>query len=312
MNTFLKKNANKINISEVERVIQTNKLKYDLPQNKHLLSKLAYLEEIQSRPFNPTSDNSPEFNLDELKKIETIARSLSHWRKGPFRIGDLFIDSEWKSNIKWERIKNFIPSLEGKNILDIGCNNGYFMFEMLKHNPEFILGIDPVPYCEAQFNFLQHFCQSPKLYFEMLGIEELKHFENLFDGILNMGIIYHHPNPIEQLKHCKRSLKKGGFLILESITIPGDGTVALFPEDRYAKMRNVWFVPTTNCMKNWLHKAKFKNIEIIFDELLTEEEQRVTSWSGGASLKDFLNPENKSQTIEGHPAPRRAAIIAYH
>ena len=186
------------------------------------------------------------------------------------------------------------------------------MFEMLKQNPESILGIDPVPYCEAQFNFLQYFCQSEKLYFEMLGIEEVKYFENLFDGILNMGIIYHHPNPIEQLKHCKRSLKKGGFLLLESITIPGDESMALFPEDRYAKMRNVWFVPTTNCMKNWLHKAKFKNIEIVFDELLTEEEQRVTSWSGDASLKDFLDPENRSQTIEGHPAPRRAAIIAYN
>ena len=144
----------------------------------------------------------------------------------------------------------------------------------------------------------------------MLGIEEVKHFNNIFDGILNMGIIYHHPNPIEQLKWCHGSLKKGGFILLESIIIPGESPVALFPEDRYARMRNVWFIPTLNCMKNWLQKAKFNHVEIVFDELLTNSEQRVTSWSGGASLNDFLDQRDNTKTVEGYPAPRRAAIIA--
>ena len=75
-------------------------------------------------------------------------------------------------------------------------------------------------------------------------------------------------------------------------------------------MRNIWFIPTTNCLINWLHKCKFKNIEVIFDEALTSKEQRVTPWSGGQSLSNFLNPEDPTKTIEGHPAPRRVAIRA--
>jgi len=311
MNDFFKKYQSQINLPEITSVLSKNKKKYDLPQNKNLLNTLEELRKIETSSFNPTPQNNSTFDDETLKNIERIARNLSHWRKGPFVMGELLIDSEWRSNLKWERIKNSLPDLKNKTLLDIGCNNGYFMFEMLKQNPKSILGIDPVPYCEAQFNFLQHFCQAPNLFFEMLGIEEVKHFENIFDGILNMGIIYHHPNPIEQIKHCKKALKKDGFLLLESITIAGNESIALFPEDRYAKMRNVFFVPTANCMKNWLIKAKFKHVEIVFDELLTNEEQRVTSWSGGASLEDFLDPTNKNLTIEGHPAPRRAAVIAY-
>ena len=311
MNSFFEQNLNHINIEAINSVIAKNKLKYNIPQNKNFLPAIEKLKEIKVTPFNPTPGNSSSFSSRDLVKIEEIARSLSHWRKGPFQLGDLFIDSEWRSNIKWDRIKNSLPKLENKTILDIGCNNGSFMFEMAKQNPKAVLGIDPVPYCEAQFNFLQYFSQSNNLFFEMLGIEEVQHFENLFDVILNMGIIYHHPNPIEQLKNCHQALKKDGCLLLESITIPGEDSTALFPEDRYARMRNVWFVPTANCMKNWLSKAKFKHVEIVFDELLTSEEQRVTAWSGNASLEDFLDPTDSTKTMEGHPAPRRAAVIAY-
>ena len=132
----------------------------------------------------------------------------------------------------------------------------------------------------------------------MLGINEVKYFEDIFDGIFNMGIIYHHPNPLEQLASCRQALRKDGFLILESIIIPGEQSTALFPEDRYARMRNVWFIPTVSCLKNWLHKAKFKNIEVIFDEPLTNNEQRVTSWSSNASLDDFLDSTKPSKTID--------------
>jgi tRNA (mo5U34)-methyltransferase len=311
MNTFFKENKTKIDIEKILEVIGNNKIKYNHRNNQGFETALNALSKIEINSFNPTSKNISIIDNEKINEIKLIAKSLSHWRKGPYQLGDLHIDSEWRSDIKWNRLLPSLPKLENKVLLDIGCNNGYFMFEMDKQNPQAVLGIDPVVYCEAQFKFLQYFNQSPRLFFEMIGVDEVAHFKNLFDGIFNMGIIYHHPNPIEQLKNCHQALRKDGFIVLESITIPGTESMALFPDDRYARMRNVWFVPTANCMKNWLHKAKFKHIDIIYDELLTNEEQRVTSWSGGASLDDFLDPKDKSKTIEGHPAPRRAAIIAY-
>ncbi len=312
MNNFFHKNRSHIDLEKVQKIVNENKTKYRNINNKNFISMLEKLSNIQIESFNPVIKDQIKISSDESNEIKQIAKSLGNWRKGPFYLGDLHIDSEWRSDIKWNRLSPHIPSLKNKTILDIGCNNGYFMFEMLRQGPSAVLGIDPVTYCEAQFKFLNYFCQSPKLFFEMLGINEVKYFKDLFEVIFNMGIIYHHPNPIEQLIHCREALKKNGFMILESIVIAGEQSIALFPEDRYARMRNVWFIPTVNCMKNWLHKAKFKNIEIIFNEPLTGQEQRVTRWSASASLEDFLDPDDPTKTIEGHPSPRRAALIAYN
>ena len=298
MNTFISEHIDRIEINPIMDVITKNKGKYQLPQNNNLLNVLEELKEVSTVAFNPTIGNGSSFSSEEIRKIDRIARSLSHWRKGPFKLGDLIIDSEWRSNIKWSRIQSALPQLENKTILDIGCNNAI------------VLSANEVKVAKHGNKNISSKCGSANV-FEMLGIEQVQYFDNIFDGILNMGIIYHHAKPIEQLNHCRKALKKDGFLILESITIPGENSMALFPEDRYARMRNVWFVPTANCMKSWLHKARFKNIEIVYDELLTDEEQRVTSWSGGASLTDFLDPQDLSKTIEGYPAPRRAAVIAF-
>ena len=311
MTSFLEKYSDNISLDCIRRVIELNRSKYDLKNNSHLLPAVERLKNLNAPQFNPVEGTDVFFDSKTIKEIESIAKSLGKWRKGPYHLGPLHIDSEWRSDIKWDKISKKIPSLGDKIILDIGCNNGYFMFQMEKQRPKSVLGIDPVNYCEAQFNFLQHFMKSPNLFFEMLGINDVSAFSDLFDGIFNMGIIYHHPNPIDQLKRCHQALRKGGFIVLESITIPGNQSIALFPEDRYAKMRNVWFVPTQKCLESWLHKAKFKNIELAFDTKLTSNEQRVTTWSPGASLMDFLDPEDNSLTVEKYPAPRRAALIAY-
>ena len=223
----------------------------------------------------------------------------------------IYLLIEWRSDLKWERIKGAVGSLTDKKILDVGCSNGYFMFKMLEQKPKAILGIDPVAHCWAQFEFIKSLMKSEEpIEFSPLGVEHVKYFDELFDVILHMGIIYHHRHPLEQLLDAKKALRPGGKIILETITIPGEDSICLFPEDRYAKMRNVWFVPTTSCLVNWLKKTKFTNIKVVSETKLTPEEQRVTPWSSEQSLEDFLDPHNPERTIEGHPAPNRVAIYA--
>jgi tRNA (mo5U34)-methyltransferase len=254
--------------------------------------------------------SSSVISHEDLKKIKNLSEALIPWRKGPFKIFDLEINSEWRSNLKWDRIKPHLPNLEGKNILDIGANNGYYMFRMAASNPKLILGIDPVVHNYAQFNFLQKFAKISSLRFELLGIEHLKFFKEFFDVIFSMGIIYHHKNPIEQLQDIRNALKPSGTVILESIGIPGENPMALFPHGSYAKMSNVWFIPTISCMFNWAHKAKFKNIEIISSSKMTLDEQRNTPWCPKPfqSLEDFLDPNDRDKTIEGYPAPMRFCL----
>ena len=240
-------------------------------------------------------------------ELEAAARQLIPWKKGPFKLFENQIDSEWQSQLKWDRLKEHLPSLKDKVILDIGCNNGYFLFRMGAYEPRLALGIDPVLPMQAQFDLIQNYTKNPALKFELFGVEHLKLFSEMFDVIFYMGIIYHHRHPIQQLLDIREALKPGGTAFLETIGIPGEESTALFPEDRYARMGNIWFVPTLSCFINWAKKTKFINIEVLADSELNNEEQRKTQWcpQGYKSLADSLDPEDPRKTIEGHPAPRR-------
>ena len=253
-----------------------------------------------------------DLSNEQYEEIKSQALALRPWRKGPFSLFGIGIDSEWRSDLKWNRIKKELGSIEGETVLDIGCNNGYFLYRLAGLNPKLALGIDPTIPFYVQFHFLQKFSNISNIKFEMFGVEHLNFFKEMFDTILYMGIIYHHPDPIGQLRLVHGSLKKGGKVILETIGIPGEKDFALCPSGKYANMRNVWFVPTLSCLIGWLEKTKFKDIKIISTEYEGTKEQRTTTWCSEnyKSLEDFLDPQNQELTIEGHPAPKRFCISA--
>ena len=281
---------------------------------KELLENLPKIEakKLDLNKISPMIGDPSELDENQREQINQLAESLIPWRKGPFNLFGNEIDAEWRSDQKWDRLESCLDSLEGKRVLDIGCNNGYFLLRMAAQNPELLLGIDPYLHYKIQFEFLNHFAKLPNTHFELFGIEHLSYFKEMFDVIFSMGIIYHHRHPIEQLLQIKDALRPGGQVILETIGIPGDESNCLFPEDRYAKMKNVWFVPTMSAFINWAKRSKFVDVEIISDSLLTSEEQRLTPWCPPPhqSLDDFLNPNDPTLTLEGYPAPRRFAISA--
>lgn len=98
--------------------------------------------------------------------------------------------------------------------------------------------------------------------------------------------------------------------MLETLVIEGDVNDVLVPADRYAKMKNVYFIPSVPALICWLEKVGFKNVRCVDEAVTTLAEQRKTDWLENESLVDFLDPADLSKTIEGYPAPRRAVIIA--
>jgi len=242
--------------------------------------------------------------------IQKVAESIRPWKKGPFRIFGMEIDAEWRSDHKWDRMVTALPDLKGKRLLDVGCHNGYYMFRMLAQRPEYVLGIDPVPRLWYQFHFLNHFLAEDALEFRMWGWQEMEGWTSQFDGIFCMGILYHHPDPIGLLRTLFAALRPGGFLVLESIVIPGEDHRCLIPSDRYAKMRNVWFLPTVRAMEIMLERTRFRDVICLADQVHTPREQRTTYWNQGPSHADFMMPGDPSKTCEGYPAPRRAILLA--
>ena len=257
-----------------------------------------------------TVGRANQLTASEAKALKEVVELLIPWRKGPFSFFGEYIDSEWRSNLKWDRISAHLGSLEGKTVADIGCGNGYYMFRMVPARPKLVLGFDPSEKFFLAFELVQRFLQDPTLQYELLGVDALEFFEYFFDVVVCMGVIYHQRNPVGMLDLLYASLKPGGTVLIESQAIPGDDPVALFPPGRYAKARNVYFVPTSSCLIAWMKRAKFRDIELISVSEMTTHEQRSTEYAPFESLSDFLDPGDHTKTLEGFPAPCRVAILA--
>ncbi len=236
---------------------------------------------------------------------------LKPWRKGPWNYFGTKIDTEWRSNMKWDRVLNSVDlNFRGKRILDIGCNNLYYMYRMLKDDPELIMGFDPIPRYYFNHIFNKRFVQDERIQFELFGVDEAGMFKDFYDYTFFMGILYHRRDPLGSLKSVFDSLKKGGRLIMECSGIPGDEPVALLPEGRYCKAPGYWFLPTWKTIENMLHRTGFTEIKTFYKEPLTLDEQRRTEWIDTNSLEDFLDPKDSSKTVEGYPAPVRIYTTA--
>jgi len=107
-----------------------------------------------------------------------------------------------------------------------------------------------------------------------------------------------------------RCLRPGGELLLETLVVDGDENTVLVPHARYARMRNVWFLPSTLAMEHWLRRAGFTQVRCVDESLTTASEQRTTDWMRFESHDQALDPTDPTLTIEGLPAPRRAAFLA--
>ncbi|MBU0991084.1 MAG: tRNA 5-methoxyuridine(34)/uridine 5-oxyacetic acid(34) synthase CmoB [Proteobacteria bacterium] len=253
-----------------------------------------------------------EKDLDpkDREPLFTLLKAAHPWRKGPFELFGIHIDTEWRSYIKWNRLKDHISPLKGRRVLDIGSSSGYYMFRMTPQAPEMVLGIEPYIRFYYQYLILQKYIQARNLFCIPAKLEELPPFKNYFHTVFCMGILYHRKSPIETLEQIHKSIQKKGELILETLIIDGEEDYVLSPHDRYAKMRNVFFIPTVKGLSSWLSRTGFSHIRCIDISPTTEGEQRKTEWVNTESLSDFLDPEDPSKTVEGYPAPVRAIFIA--
>ena len=249
-----------------------------------------------------------DLTQEEYELIIQTAKKLIPWRKGPFKVFDLEIDSEWQSNIKYNLIRPFF-NLKDKVVADIGCNNGYYMFRMLEDKPKRLVGFDPSPLTLHQFEFINHFVKSDIVY-EMLGVEHLEYYNHKFDFIFMLGVLYHRPDPVGTLKSLARGLNSKGEILIDTFMIDGEEELCLTPNKRYSKIPNIYFIPTIPALKNWLERAGFEDIEVLATTVTTSEEQRKTLWSFDQSLEDFLSPNDKTKTVEGYPAPKRVYVKA--
>jgi tRNA (mo5U34)-methyltransferase len=248
-------------------------------------------------------------SAEDRRALDKLLKEFIPWRKGPFELFEIDIDTEWQSSQKWARLIDHIEPLKDRRILDVGSGNGYFCLRMIEAGAAMALGIDPhLPYV-MQFWLIKKYLADVPAYVLPLTLDQLPLPLPYFDTVFSMGVIYHRRSPFDHLLELKNCIRAGGQLVMESIVVPGPEGYSLSPEGRYARMSNVWFVPTSATLMSWLSKCGFTNVKLVDESKTTLAEQRKTAWMPFNSLNDALSNDGET-TIEGYPAPARAVITA--
>jgi len=236
---------------------------------------------------------------------------LMPWRKGPFMINELTLESEWDGDMKWQRITKYIKPLKNKRVLDVGAGNGYFTLRMAMEGAKRALGIEPFLLFNYQFRAIKSMIESPlNALLLPIRLEDIPKI-SIFDTVFSMGVLYHQRDHMAHLSQLREMMAPDAELVLETLVVESPDDFILVPKGRYANMRNVYSIPSIKTLKSWLKDVNFNNIRVVDVAKTTTAEQRKTPWIGenAASLEDFLDPLDGSLTIEGYPAPTRAIVI---
>ena len=284
----------------------------DLPRWQDALDHLPDRQDamLSGDRSEVTVDSLFPLSSPEAERMEKGLRGLMPWRKGPFRFFGTHIDTEWRSDWKWDRVAPALSDLSGRRILDVGCGSGYHLWRMFGAGAAEVIGIDPGLLFLCQFLAVKRYQPTAPVDLLPLRIEDLPRPLEYFDTTFSMGVLYHRRSPIDHMLELKDTLRPGGELVLETLVVEGPEGHTLMPEDRYGRMRNVWFLPSCPTLLRWMARAGLEGAEVVDVTVTTTMEQRSTDWMQFQSLEHFLDPNDHNLTIEGYPGPRRATVIA--
>jgi tRNA (mo5U34)-methyltransferase len=178
---------------------------------------------------------------------------------------------------KWEGFKQIIPDdLEGRSVLDVGCNAGFYSLEMKRRNAGRVVGIDPDPHYLRQARFAAE--QSGlDIEFRQMSVYEVAKLQEKFDLVIFMGVLYHLRHPLLALdllhEHVVKDqmlfqcLQRGDERVPEleenydfgewSIFDRPDFPKLFFVEERYASDPTNWFIPNQAAVQAMLRSAGF-------------------------------------------------------
>lgn len=270
-----------------------------------LLTSLPNVE-LSSSELKTEVSISLNWTSEQKRVTENLLLDLIPWRKGPFNLGGIDIDTEWRSNLKWERFLSLGLSLEGKKVLDVGAGNGYYAFRMLGERAREVICLEPNLTHVIQFLSINHFLKKEEVKVIPKRLEQLTPEPN-FDIIFSMGVLYHQRNPSDHIKLLSSNLKPKGKLVLETI-LSFEGSEMEIKNGKYANMPNVWYLHDANGIKDIAHQHGLKVSAYTKGHVTSSNEQRKTRWMPFKSFSDAINIKT-GKTLEGYSLPKRSFFI---
>jgi tRNA (mo5U34)-methyltransferase len=184
-------------------------------------------------------------------------------------------------NIKWSRFAHAIPSdLSGRSVLDIGCNAGFYSFEMKRRGAARVLGIDSDERYLAQARYAADVLEMD-VEFRQLDTYDVASLGETFDLVIFMGVLYHLRYPLLALDLIREHVVRDLF-VFQSLQ-RGSADVGnydedypfaerdIFDEPNYPKLHFVekkfagdptnWWIPNAACAEAMLRSAGFEILD---------------------------------------------------
>ena len=131
---------------------------------------------------------------------------------------------------KFARFSHLLPrDLTGKSVLDIGCNAGFYSFEMRRRGAARVLGIDTDARYLAQARFAAQVLGEDGVEFRQMGVYDVAALGERFDLVIFMGVLYHLRHPLLALDLILEHVA-GGLMLFQTLT-RGSDAVAVPAED---------------------------------------------------------------------------------
>jgi tRNA (mo5U34)-methyltransferase len=120
---------------------------------------------------------------------------------------------------KWAQLAPHLPAdLEGCRALDIGCNAGFYSFELARRGAR-VLGVDVDEHYLRQARWAaDRLDLGDRAAFSQMTVYDLARVEERFDLVLFMGVLYHLRHPLLALDVVAE--RTAGTLVLQTLTVP--------------------------------------------------------------------------------------------
>lgn len=211
---------------------------------------------------------------------------------------------------KWLQIAGFLPEdLSGWRVLDVGCNAGFYSFELARRNAS-VLAIDVDARYLAQATWAaQQLGLKDHVQFEQMGVYEVARMSEGFDLVWFMGVFYHLRYPLLALDLLAQRTRR--LMVFQTLTMPGHEVYAdtrdhpiherkvllhpgwpkmAFIEHRFAGDPTNWWVPNHAAAEAMLRSSGLRVLARPADEiyLCEPDPQRLASRAHDEVLRSAL------------------------
>jgi tRNA (mo5U34)-methyltransferase len=232
---------------------------------------------LSSSPL--ASPASGQFHGDQetlRSRIETLGPWFHNLRLGGIETAPGHFLGDYPE-VKFASFREAVPvDLTGKTVLDIGCNAGFYSFEMKRRGAERVLGIDTDEQYLAQARFAAE-VSGMDVEFRRLPVWDVAALGEKFDLVIFMGVLYHLRHPLLALdlihEHVAKdlllfqSMQRGSREIAQIEEDYDFNEAAPFDEPGYPKLHFIerryshdetnWWVPNRACTEAMLRSSGF-------------------------------------------------------